>query len=70
MSGAGVTIIVNGERREVASTTLDLLLQELGYSSPRVAVAVNREFVPRGTHAECKLSDGDEIEILAPMQGG
>lgn len=47
------------------------LLQVLGYrEEQKLAVAVNTEFVPRSAHAEQQVSDGDEIEIVAPMQGG
>lgn len=62
-------IVLNGEGREVAATTLDALLQECGFSG-RVATSCNEVFVPatlRGAHA---LNEGDRIEVVAPMQGG
>jgi thiamine biosynthesis protein ThiS len=33
-------------------------------------VALNRDCVPRAALGETSLHDDDEIEILAPMQGG
>ena len=36
----------------------------------RVAVAVNGEFVPRARYDDVILQDGDDVEIVAPMQGG
>lgn len=62
-------IILNGEAREVAATTLDALLVECALSG-RVATAVNEVFVPATLRAAHMLNDGDRVEVLAPMQGG
>ncbi|MCL6285177.1 sulfur carrier protein ThiS [Ruegeria sp. 2012CJ41-6] len=62
-------IIVNGDPREVAATTLSELLAECGYSG-RVATAVNEVFVGSSARIDLALADGDRVEILAPMQGG
>ena len=62
-------IVVNGAPRDVAAETLAALLDECGFSG-RVATAVNEEFVPAGLRAGHALSEGDRVEILAPMQGG
>jgi sulfur carrier protein len=62
-------ITVNGAAVEVTATTLAALLEERGFSG-RVATAVNETFVPATQRATQTLSDGDRIEILAPMQGG
>ncbi|MDP5219415.1 sulfur carrier protein ThiS [Ruegeria sp. 2205SS24-7] len=62
-------IIVNGDPREVAATTLSELLAECGYSG-RVATAVNEVFVASSARIRHALADGDRVEILAPMQGG
>ncbi|SMR70853.1 sulfur carrier protein [Aliiroseovarius halocynthiae] len=62
-------IVLNGELREVAATTLSALLDECDFTG-RVATAVNEDFIPatlRGSHA---LQDGDRVEIVSPMQGG
>jgi sulfur carrier protein len=45
-------------------------LQELGYADAVVATALNGEFVPAGSRPGARLSDGDRVEVLAPMQGG
>lgn len=62
-------IVLNGTPREVAADTLDALLEECGFSG-RVATAVNEDFVPAGLRATQTLTEGDRIEVLAPMQGG
>ena len=63
-------VIVNGEAREIASTRLDALLGELEYEGTHFAIAVNYDVLPRSRWAETALSNGDEIEIITPRQGG
>jgi sulfur carrier protein len=62
-------LIINGTVQDVAATTLDALLSELNKSA-RVATAVNETFVPAADRDKTRLSEGDRVEILAPMQGG
>lgn len=65
-----MNLIINGEKRDVESnTTLLALLSKLGASEP-YAVAVNQSFVPREQCEGIILADGDQIEILSPIQGG
>lgn len=63
-------VIVNGEHREVSASRVDALLAELDYRGTHLAVAVNLDVVPRARWAETPLSNGDEIEIITPRQGG
>ena len=63
-------LIVNGEDRDVPAATLEEAVAALGYKGDCFAVALNRACVPRGRHAATAVKDGDEVEILAPMQGG
>jgi sulfur carrier protein len=63
-------ILVNGAWRETGATDLASALQELGYGDAVVATALNGEFVPVGARPGACLTDGDRLEILAPMQGG
>jgi sulfur carrier protein len=63
-------ILVNGAWRELHAGQLDAALAELGYAGRIVSTAVNGEFVATGTRARTALSDGDRVEVLAPMQGG
>ncbi len=65
-----MNITVNGKPRSVAATTLAGVLEELGYAGPRVATALASTFIPAARRAECRLSEGDVVEILGPMQGG
>ena len=63
-------VIVNGEPREIGSSSVDALLRELDYEGTHFAIAVNFDVVPRSRWAETALSSGDEIEIITPRQGG
>jgi sulfur carrier protein len=63
-------IIVNGESVETKAQTIAELLDELGYEDMPVATAKNMSVVRKRERAETKLSEGDRIEILVPMQGG
>lgn len=64
-------ISINGESRSVTveSTVADLL-KELGMQPKYVAVERNRELVPRATHADCVLEEGDRLEIVTLVGGG
>jgi len=64
-------IQVNGEAREVAQgATVAVLLRELGIDQGPVAVERNRMLVPRASHAETPLVEGDELEVVQFVGGG
>ncbi|QIG93921.1 MULTISPECIES: sulfur carrier protein ThiS [unclassified Bradyrhizobium] len=63
-------MIVNGEQREIAASSVDALLAELDYEGTHFAIALNYDVVPKSRWAETVLKAGDEIEIITPRQGG
>jgi len=64
-------VVVNGEPRTVArGVTVDTLVAALGRGPRGIAVAVNREVVPRSTWGEVQLRPGDHVEVLDAAQGG
>jgi sulfur carrier protein len=64
-------IIVNGDVHEVsAAASLASALDQIGFSGAVVATALNGEFVASGARHAITLSEGDRVEVLAPMQGG
>jgi sulfur carrier protein len=68
-----VTVLVNGERRELApGTTVSALLDALDVPGGvrGVAVAVDAEVVPRGEWDTTELGDGARVEVLHAIQGG
>ncbi|MGE0861671.1 MAG: sulfur carrier protein ThiS [Gammaproteobacteria bacterium] len=62
--------MVNGAPRALpgGSSVADLIAQ-LDVRG-RYAVEVNGEIVPRSTHAEHRLTDGDRVEVVAAIGGG
>ena len=63
-------ILVNGAWRETQHAELARALEELGYAGSVVSTAVNGEFIATAQRARTALTDGDRLEVLAPMQGG
>ena len=63
-------IFVNGDRHDIEPATLALALNALGYGGKKIATAVNGRFVAAPARSNVELSDGDKIEVVAPMQGG
>jgi sulfur carrier protein len=68
-----MTIRLNGEERELpdgatvagALATLDVAPDARG-----VAVAIDREVVPRGRWSDTVLTEGAQVEIVMAIQGG
>ncbi len=63
-------IILNGEQRDVETATLSGVLDQLGFGTAKVATALNGNFVPASARSETFLTEGDRLEVVAPMQGG
>jgi sulfur carrier protein len=72
--GAGpasqVCVWVNGEKRLLATMSLEQALIELGYGGLRVATALNGAFVAAAARGETVLGESDRLEIVSPRQGG
>jgi len=67
---APMEIVLNGEPRDVAASTVLELLQAQALGERRVAVEINGEIVPRSRHAEQRLAAGDRVEIVHALGGG
>lgn len=68
---AEIEIQVNGETRRLGTArTVEALVKDLGLAERRIAVAVNREVVPRSQFARHALAAGDRVEILQAVGGG
>ena len=63
-------VVVNGQPASTSAATLAALLLEAGYGGAKVATALNGAFVAERARAQTRLQDGDQIEIVAPRQGG
>ncbi len=65
-----MNILLNGEPRQVNAAALNEVLAEVGFAGAVVATALNGGFIAAPARAETVLSEGDRLEVLAPMQGG
>lgn len=66
-----IALTVNGEpRRTSAGMTVAGFVAEIGLNPAKVAVERNGEIVPRGTHGDVVLGDGDVLEIVHFVGGG
>ena len=65
-----MNIVLNGQPVATHAASLAELLAEQGYGTAKVATAVNGTLAPASMRHEQKIVDGDQIEIVAPMQGG
>ncbi|MCK5284573.1 MAG: sulfur carrier protein ThiS [Alphaproteobacteria bacterium] len=64
-------LIINGKKKTFKpSLNLYEFLEKEGYNEMMIAVAYNGVFTPKSSYIEISLKDDDEIEIVAPMQGG
>jgi sulfur carrier protein len=62
---------VNGSAMELPSEiTVSEMLRHLNIDSKMVAVELNRKIVPRAEHPSCRISTGDQIEIVHFVGGG
>ena len=66
-----LNVTVNGEKHsfETEPTILDVL-ERLKALPEAVAVEVNRVIVPRRSHRERRVRDGDDIEVVTFVGGG
>lgn len=65
-----IHVLLNGERRDLAAGTSIAELIVLLAVRGRYAVELNGEIVPRSAHREQRLSDGDQVEVVAAIGGG
>ena len=63
-------IFINDDAHDVDAATLAAALDSLGFSGRKIATALNGRFVAATARPATKLTDGDRIEVVAPMQGG
>lgn len=64
-------IHLNGEPHDLPEhASIAQLIVALGLAGRRLAVERNGEVVPRSSHAETKLANGDRVEIVHAVGGG
>lgn len=63
-------LFINGTEKSVARKISLLSLLQHIETQEYFAVAVNQTFVPRSGYDSYELKDGDQVEIVSPIQGG
>ena len=65
-------LLVNGEEKvlDFKNIVLSEFLTMQNICLDYVAVAVNLKFISQNEYKNFELKEGDNIEILSPMQGG
>jgi sulfur carrier protein len=63
-------ILLNGERFATEANSLHELCMKLGFAEAKVATAINGSFVAASARPATPLAEADEVEIVAPRQGG
>ncbi len=66
-----IQLSVNNEITSIEkSSSVEQLLEQLGFEKNKVAIAVNGDFVPRSTYPQHTLQADDKVDVLAAVQGG
>ncbi len=68
---ASISIDLNGEARTIAdSDSVQDLIDALSLTNQALAVAVNREVVPRSKWREHRFVSGDKVDVVKAIGGG
>jgi sulfur carrier protein len=66
-----ITVFLNGEDKSVKSdSNLQQAIEQWELTKQTFAVAINKHFVPKSEYDKTQLTEGDQVELLIPMQGG
>jgi sulfur carrier protein len=66
-----MTVVINGERRDVPDgLTVAALLDHIGMPRDRVAIERNFDILPRARWQETRLQSNDSFEIVHFVGGG
>ena len=64
-------IRLNGQGKDIVEgVTLKEMLEEAGYRLDVIAVQVNGDIVSKDQYASYRLTDGDDIDVVAFVGGG
>jgi sulfur carrier protein len=68
---ATISIELNGEVRSVSdSDSVQDLIDALSLTNQALAIAVNREVVPRAKWREHRFAGGDKVDVVRAIGGG
>jgi len=68
---AMICLTINGRPQNFEQgLTCAELIERLALAGKRIAIERNGEIVPRSRLADCRLADGDRLEIVGAVGGG
>ena len=68
---ATISIELNGEVRTVSDTdSVQDLIDALSLTNQALAIAVNREVIPRAKWREHRFAGGDKVDVVRAIGGG
>lgn len=71
MSNIEITIELNGASHQLATCkNVEELIADLSLSGKAVAVAINREIVPRSQWQQRQLQTTDRVDVVRAIGGG
>lgn len=65
-----ISLVINGESKQVISTGIDDLMGELSLPAPLMLVEHNGQALHRSEWASVILSEGDRLELMKVAAGG
>ncbi len=66
-----IAIELNGEARTVSSSdSVQDLIDALSLTNQALAIAINREVVPRAKWREHRFAGGDKVDVVRAIGGG
>jgi sulfur carrier protein len=66
-----ITVQINGESRNLQpNLNVAELMHQLALAGKKLAIERNGELIPRSTYGECRIADGDRLEIVVAVGGG
>lgn len=64
-------VLINDESFEIdEGATLESTLERLGWQLGSIAIAIDDCFLPRHKWSQYALCEGQQLEVVSPMQGG
>ncbi|MDO6468261.1 sulfur carrier protein ThiS [Neptunomonas phycophila] len=62
---------VNGESKTLNDNAcLVDLIESMGLVGKRIAIEVNQEIIPRSQHADYRIQENDQVEVVHAIGGG
>ncbi len=67
-----MNITLNGQADtcEDVQPSITTLLKRKGFEDKKIAIAINGQFIPKSSYCTHIINENDDVEIVAPMQGG